>query len=63
MLKTRKSVTKRIKITSTGKQLRRAARKNHFNAKERRTTQLRGQAFRPVEGVRARKVLASLPNR
>jgi ribosomal protein L35 len=34
MLKTNKSLTKRLKLTKTGKIKRRAAGQNHFNAKE-----------------------------
>ncbi len=38
MIKTNKSYTKRLKITSTGKILARKAGQNHFNAKERSKT-------------------------
>jgi len=62
MKKTRKSITKRIKITSSGKLLRRVSRKNHFNAKERRRTQLRAKGLRGVAGVQARKIWSSLPH-
>lgn len=37
----RKAVLKRIKITKTGKILRRKAGQNHFNAKARRVVQYR----------------------
>ncbi|OHA00596.1 MAG: hypothetical protein A3H71_02895 [Candidatus Sungbacteria bacterium RIFCSPLOWO2_02_FULL_48_13b] len=62
MLKTRKSITKRIKITSSGKLLRRVSRKNHFNAKERRATQLRAKGARTIEGMRSRKIWAGIPH-
>ncbi|MBI2054756.1 MAG: 50S ribosomal protein L35 [Candidatus Sungbacteria bacterium] len=62
MLKTRKSITKRIKITSSGKLLRRVSRKNHFNAKERRATQLRGKGERAIYGVYEREIRAGLHN-
>jgi len=39
-MKTNKSVLKRIKITKTGKLLVRGSGQNHFNAKERRSTQM-----------------------
>lgn len=39
----RKAVLKRIKITGTGKLLRRRAGQNHFNAKQSRRGQLRRQ--------------------
>ena len=38
--KTNKSVTKRLKITRTGKILRRKGGQNHFQAKKSRATQL-----------------------
>ena len=41
----RKSVLKRIKITGTGKLLRRRAGQNHFNAKKSRRSQLRKQTL------------------
>ncbi|MDO8600291.1 MAG: bL35 family ribosomal protein [bacterium] len=40
-MKSNKSILKRIKITKTGKLLRRKGRQNHFNAKESRNTQYR----------------------
>jgi len=39
-MKTNKSFTKRIKITRTGKLVARKPGKNHFNAKEKRSTQM-----------------------
>lgn len=39
----RKAVLKRIKFTKGGKLLRRRARQNHFNAKAKRSTQLRAK--------------------
>jgi ribosomal protein L35 len=42
-MKTNKSLTKRLKITSTGKILARRPGKNHFNAKESRSKQLAGK--------------------
>jgi ribosomal protein L35 len=41
-MKTNKSFTKRLKITRTGKIIARRPGKNHFNAKEGRSTQLNG---------------------
>lgn len=40
MIKTNKSLTKRLKITKNGKILARAPGFNHFNAKQSRTKQL-----------------------
>ncbi len=41
-MKTNKSFTKRMKITRKGKLISRKPGKNHFNAKEKRSTQLAG---------------------
>jgi ribosomal protein L35 len=41
----RKAVLKRIKITKTGKLLRRRSGQNHFNAKQSRRAQLRQKGF------------------
>jgi ribosomal protein L35 len=42
-MKTKKSLTKRLKITKNGKILARKAGKGHFNAKAKRTKQLAGK--------------------
>lgn len=42
-MKTNKSVTKRLKVTGTGKLMARKAGFNHFNAKQSRTKQLAGR--------------------
>jgi len=42
-MKTNKSFTKRLKITRTGKIIARKPGQNHFNAKERRSTQMSGR--------------------
>lgn len=39
-MKTNKSYTKRLKITKNGKILSRKAGQNHFNAREKRRTQI-----------------------
>jgi ribosomal protein L35 len=41
-MKTNKSFTKRMKITKNGKLIARKPGQNHFNAKEKRSTQLNG---------------------
>jgi ribosomal protein L35 len=41
-MKTNKAFTKRIKITRTGKLIARKPGQNHFNAKEKRSTQMDG---------------------
>jgi ribosomal protein L35 len=42
-MKTNKSYSRRLKVTGTGKVLARKPGKNHFNAKESRSTQLSGK--------------------
>jgi len=42
-IKTNKSLTKRLKVTRTGKILSRAPGFNHFNAKQSRSKQLAGK--------------------
>jgi len=42
-MKTNKSLSKRLKITGTGKLMARVAGQNHFNAKAKRTKQLAGR--------------------
>ena len=41
-MKTNKSFSKRIKITRNGKLVARKPGQNHFNAKEKRSTQMNG---------------------
>ena len=42
-MKTNKSYTKRLKLTKNGKIISRRPGFNHFNAKQKRTTQLQGK--------------------
>ena len=42
-MKTNKSYTKRIKVTRNGKLVARKPGQNHFNAKEKRSTQMKGR--------------------
>ena len=42
-MKTNKSFTKRIKVTRRGKLVARKPGQNHFNAKEKRSTQMDGR--------------------
>jgi ribosomal protein L35 len=42
-IKTNKSLTKRLKVTKTGKIMSRAPGFNHFNARQSRTKQLNGK--------------------
>lgn len=57
-MKTKKSMSKRLRVTKTGKVIGRRAGKNHFNAKESRSKQLRNK--RGVEFTGKRKLLSSL---
>ncbi|HRH30541.1 MAG TPA: 50S ribosomal protein L35 [Candidatus Paceibacterota bacterium] len=57
MMKTNKSLTKRLKLTKTGKILSRKSGFNHFNAKQSRSKQLAGkkmQTFRISPKVASR---------
>lgn len=56
----RKAALKRIKITKTGKLLRRKAGQNHFNAKEPRRKQLRAKNLRRFSGTMEKKIRAYL---
>lgn len=47
-MKTRKSLTKRLKVTRKGKILARAPGFNHFNAKQSRTKQLGGRKGKAI---------------
>jgi ribosomal protein L35 len=48
-MKTNKSFTKRLKITKNGKLVARKPGKNHFNAKEKRSSQLAGKRAQNFE--------------
>lgn len=52
----RKAVTKRIKITKTGKLLRRRAGQNHFNAKASRKLQLKRNTMAGLAGPMEKKM-------
>lgn len=47
-MKTNKSLAKRIKFTKSGKMLVRSSGKNHFNAKESRSTQMNNKKSRTI---------------
>ncbi len=48
-IKTNKSLTKRLKITKTGKILSRAPGFNHFNSRQSRTAQLAGKKMNDLK--------------
>ena len=54
--KTRKSLTKRFRITKTGKVLRRQAFKRHLNAKKSRKKKRALKRIVQVDKVRAKKI-------
>lgn len=62
MQKTNKSVLKRMKITKTGKLIRRKARVNHFNAKESGRTQRRHDAGVMLSGTSEKLFKSYLPH-
>ncbi|MEK7138813.1 MAG: 50S ribosomal protein L35 [Patescibacteria group bacterium] len=61
MVKTNKSLLKRVKITGSGKILKRPPHQNHFNAKDsgNQTRQKRGFKHAPKELMRSAKALLS----
>lgn len=57
-MKTNKSFSKRLKVTRQGKIVARKPGQNHFNAKEKRSTQMNGnRSQRLGETVMTQKVL------
>jgi ribosomal protein L35 len=65
-MKTNKSFTKRLKITKNGKVVARKPGKNHFNAKESRSSQLnanRTQAFVMTAKVSQRFIKTASPSK
>jgi ribosomal protein L35 len=55
-MKTNKSFTKRLKITRKGKIVARKPGQNHFNAKEKRSTQMNGRRSRAFAYTMTKKV-------
>ena len=65
-MKTNKSFTKRLKITRNGKVVARKPGKNHFNAKEKRSTQMAGnrtQNFKLSPQVTQRYITTASPSK
>jgi len=60
-MKTNKAVAKRLRITKTGKVLARKPGKSHFNAKQKRTKQLRGRKAVPFK-LKNKNLSRFLPN-
>lgn len=65
-MKTNKSFTKRLKITRNGKLVARRPGQNHFNAKESRSTQMKGrrsQNFAVSKQVMQRYINTASPSK
>ena len=65
-MKTNKSFTKRLKITKNGKLVARKPGQNHFNAKEKRSTQMnqnRTQSLRLSKKVSQRYIGTASPSK
>ncbi len=65
-MKTNKSFTKRLKITRNGKVIARKPGQNHFNAKEKRSTQMdgnRSQALTLTPKVSQQFIKTASPSR
>ena len=60
-LKTRKSVLKRIKITGSGKILRRPVHQDHFNAKESGQKTRRKRKTKKLQRISGKKIRRMLP--
>jgi len=60
-MKTNKSLSKRLKMTKTGKILARHAGQNHFNAKESRSTQMSNKRARVIN-LKNKDIGRYLPN-
>lgn len=55
-MKTRKSITKRFKITKTGKVLKRAIGQNHFNAKKTGKQRRQSRKWIKISDTEAKKI-------
>jgi large subunit ribosomal protein L35 len=61
-MKTRKSISKRFKITKTGKVLRRATGQDHFRAKKSGQRIRKGRKWIKIEGSLAKKIKKLINN-
>ncbi len=62
-MKTRKSLTKRFKITKNGKVLRRASGQNHYKSKKSGKQVRESRKWIPASKPIAKKVRKSLPSK
>jgi len=61
-MKTRKSISKRFKITKTGKVMRRATGQDHFRAKKSGQRIRKGRKWIKIEGSLAKKIKKLINN-
>jgi len=61
-LKTHKTVSKRIKLTKTGKLIKRHGGQNHFNSRDRGTITRKKRRDQSVSAVYARSLKSLMPN-
>ena len=60
-LKTRKSIAKRIKITKTGKALKKKAGQDHFNARESGKVKRNKRRAKKMSDANVKNIKAQLP--
>lgn len=58
--KTRKAITKRIRITKTGKMIRRSGHQNHFNAKQSGSFTQRHGETKEIHSTDQKKIIGFL---
>lgn len=61
-MKTRKSISKRFKITKTGKVLRRATGQNHYRNKKSGEERRKGRKWIEVSGPEAKRIKHLIAN-
>ena len=59
--KTRKSVTKKVKITKSGKVIRRTTKQNHYNLRETKDSKRAKRRDITMTGKDAKNIKAALP--
>lgn len=59
--KTRKSVTKKVKVTKSGKVIRRTTKQNHYNLRETKESKRAKRRDITMTGKDAKNIKAALP--
>ncbi|MFZ1736258.1 MAG: 50S ribosomal protein L35 [Candidatus Moraniibacteriota bacterium] len=59
--KTRKSVTKKVKVTKSGKVIRRTTKQNHYNLRETKDSKRAKRRDITMTGKDAKNIKAALP--